>query len=123
MARATWLTEEEKVQISTLRKRGDSNCQIVKAINLGQKYGTKSKRRHLGKVRAQQIGRIRHEESLNHRSAAQIVDHLNLPIKKHRVQQILTTTKYFALKKPAPKQCHKDARLMFAKNNVHMKLE
>jgi IS30 family transposase len=56
MARATWLTEEEKVQISTLKKRGGSNRQIAKAINrseklgrnflkLGQKYGTKSKRR------------------------------------------------------------------------------
>jgi transposase len=99
MARATWLTEVEKVQTSTLKKRGDSNRQIAKAINrsekqvrnflkLGQKYGTKSKRRNCVKVRAQQIGRIRHEASRNHRSAAQIVDHLNLLIKKRRVQQI-----------------------------------
>jgi transposase len=68
----------KKVQISILKKRGDSNRQIAKVINrseklvrnflkLGQKYGTKSKRRRGGKVRAQQIGRIRHEASRNHR--------------------------------------------------------
>jgi hypothetical protein len=67
----------KKAQISILKKRGDSNRQIAKVINrseklrnflkLGQKYGTKSKRRRGGKVRAQQIGRIRHEASRNHR--------------------------------------------------------
>jgi hypothetical protein len=39
----------------------------------------------------------------------------------------LSTTKYFAFKKackkPALKQCHKDVRLMFARNNMHLKLE
>jgi IS30 family transposase len=74
MACATWLTEEETVHISTLKKRGDSNRQIAKAIyrseklvgnflKLGQKYCTKSKRRRRGTVRAQQIGRVRHEAS------------------------------------------------------------
>jgi hypothetical protein len=96
-------------------------------LKLGQKYETKSKRCRRGKVRAQQIGRIRHEASRNHRSVAQIIDHLNLPIKKRRVQQILSTTKKNAFKKackkPAPKQCHKDARLIFARNNIHMMLE
>jgi hypothetical protein len=71
--------------------------------------------------------RIRHEASQNHRSAGQIANHLNLPIKKRRVQQILSTTKYFAFKKackkPALKQFHKDAQFMFAGNNMHMKLE
>jgi IS30 family transposase len=67
-------TEEEKVHISTLKKRGDSYRQIAKAINrseklvgnclkLGQKYCTKSKRRRRGNVRTQQIGRTRHEAS------------------------------------------------------------
>jgi hypothetical protein len=98
-------------------------------LKLGQKYGTKSKRRRRrrGKVRSQQIGRIQHEASQNHRSAAQIVDHRNLPIKKRQVQQILSTTEYFAFKKackkPALKQCHEDALLISARNNMHMKLE
>jgi IS30 family transposase len=37
MARATYLTVEEKDEINILKKRGDSKRQIAKTVNLSEK--------------------------------------------------------------------------------------
>jgi transposase len=135
MPRNKFLTDAERVKIQTYKKCGVSNRQIAKKIHrsekvvrnflkLGSKYGIRRKTKGNTKISLLQMSKIRHEASKNHLSSAEIVDELQLPIKRRRVQQILSTSEtivYTKLqRKPQLKAQHRTARLEFAKKNMHM---
>lgn len=133
MARNKYLTREEEVKITTLKEMGLSNRKIAAMIHRSEKAvrsylkktrEPKEKRpnRRNSKVSLRQKNCIVQEATKNQLSASQIVDKLQLPVGKRRVQQILHNTEYIKykkpMKKPLLKQKHKENRLSFAK--IHM---
>lgn len=136
MPRGKVLTETERVKAATMKNLGCSMRAIAKEIGrslnvirnffkLGEKYAARKHPKGNKKVGNRLITQIKDEATKNKLSPAEIVSKLNLPIKKRRVQQILQADINLKYKKPAKAphltQCHKTARLDFARK--HMKWE
>lgn len=129
MGKGKTLTVEERSKIAAFKEVGMPNRKISRRINrsegiirnflkLKENY---SKNYHcLGnkKLTLRQKGQIKEKATREKQSAAKVVDSLNLPVTKRRVQQILKAMPNVVFKKPRKrplvKQHHKEARLEFA---------
>lgn len=129
---------EEKSKITAFKEVGMSNREIAQRINrsegvirnflkLKENYGQNYHCLGNKKLTLRQKGQIKEKATKGKLSAAKIVDNLNLPVSKRRVQQILKSMPNVVHKKPQKrpllKQRHKEARLQFAREHMQWVVE
>ena len=134
MPLAKFLTSEERALIKAYKELGISNREISKKINrsehairnflkLGENYGKKARTKGNTKLTKRQKNQIVQEATKKRLSAGKILQELQLPVGKRRVQQILHSSpnlKYKKMaKKPLLKSVHKTARLEFARRHMN----